>query len=288
VLRVETDHAHAELVGDPDRPRLWTLLLDGTAQSQVDLDDPTNLEFEYLRRIGHVIDLLAPPPPAALRVLHLGGGAWALPRYVAATRPGSAQRVVELDAALVELVSAQLPAEGLGITVEVTDARAGIERAAPASADVVVLDVFAGPRIPSHVLTVEFLRVAARVLAPAGVYVANLADTAPLAFTRGQLAAFAETFTHIALAAAPKILDGPRFGNLLLLGSDAPLPAAALARRLAGDPFRARLLDDTATRRLATGAPVPTDATAQPSPLPPPGLFGRPADGSGPGGSPGG
>ena len=40
VIRAEIGHGTAELVGDPDRPHVWTLLVDGTAQSHVDLDDP--------------------------------------------------------------------------------------------------------------------------------------------------------------------------------------------------------------------------------------------------------
>src|SRR5689334_21406230 len=123
VVRAEVDHGRAELVGDPDRPAGWTLLVDGTAQSHVDLDDPMHLEFEYVRRLGHLVDLLA-PPGRALRALHLGGGAWTLPRYPATTRPGSAQRVVEIDGALVDLVGSRPPADRLGIDVVVADARA--------------------------------------------------------------------------------------------------------------------------------------------------------------------
>ena len=63
--------------------------------------DPGYLEFEYVRRIGHVADL-AFPPGEPLRVLHLGGGALTLPRYLAHTRPGSRQLVAELDDALTE------------------------------------------------------------------------------------------------------------------------------------------------------------------------------------------
>src|SRR5436309_4208111 len=92
VIRAQVEYGYAELVGDPDRPQGWTLLLDGTAQSHVDLDDPTHLEFEYVRRLAHVADLAA-APTAPLRVLHLGGGAWTLARYVAATRPASPQWV---------------------------------------------------------------------------------------------------------------------------------------------------------------------------------------------------
>ncbi len=72
-----------ELLADPDRPQAWTLLVGSTPQSYVDLDDPRYLDFEYMQRLGHVVDLAA-PEGAPLRVLHLGGGALSLARYVAA------------------------------------------------------------------------------------------------------------------------------------------------------------------------------------------------------------
>lgn len=275
VLRTEVDHGHAELVGDPDRPQGWTLLLDGTAQSYVDLDDPTHLEFEYIRRLGHLVDLVA-PPATPLSVLHLGGGAWTLARYVAVTRPGSPQHVVELDGGLADLVGSRLPADGMGIDVTVAaDARAALARIPPASVDLLVLDVFAGARIPSHLTSVEFVHAARGVLPAGGVYAANVADSATLDFARGQLAAVAGVFTEVAVVAAPDILHGRRFGNLVLLGCDAALPVADLTRAVAADPFPARMLDDPDARRLAGGAAAPTDATAAPSPVPPPGFFGR-------------
>ena len=87
------------------------LLVDGTPQSHVDLDDPEHLEFEYVRRIGHVLDLAA-WDRAHLRRRDLGGGALTLPRYVAVTRPGSQQRVVEIDQPLTDLVRATSPCHG--------------------------------------------------------------------------------------------------------------------------------------------------------------------------------
>ena len=91
-----------------DRPRAWTLRVDGIPQSHVDLDDPLYLEFEYMRRLGHLVDLAA-PVGQPLRVLHLGGGGLTLARYVAASRPGSSQLAVESDGALVGLVRRLLP-----------------------------------------------------------------------------------------------------------------------------------------------------------------------------------
>ena len=78
-----------ELLGDLDRPRAWMLLTGGVPQSHVDLDDPRHLELEYMRRLGHLVDLAA-PAGTPLRVLHLGGGGLTLARYVAATRATSA------------------------------------------------------------------------------------------------------------------------------------------------------------------------------------------------------
>jgi SAM-dependent methyltransferase len=285
VVRVEVGHGSAELVADADRPSAWTLLIDGTAQSHVDLADPTHLEFEYVRRTGHLLDALDPAPPAPLRVLHLGGGAWTLPRYVAATRPGSAQRVVELDGALVDLVRARLPADGLGLDVHVADARAGLTEVPPGSCDVVLLDVYAGARIPAHLTSVEFLQQVAPVLRPGGCYAANLADgtgartlaprRTPLDFARGQAATAAAVFPEVAVVAAPDVLHGRRFGNVVLVaggGDGHELPLDEVARRVAADPFPARVEPGEA---FAATAAVVTDRTAVPSPRPPRGLFGQ-------------
>jgi SAM-dependent methyltransferase len=275
VVDAEVDFGYAQLLGDPDRPQGWTLLLDGTAQSHVDLDDPTHLEFEYVRRLGHVVDLMA-PQAAPQRVLHLGGGAWTLARYVATTRPRSTQQVIEVDAALVDLVGSRLPADGLGIDVVVGDARAALTRAVPGSVDLLVLDVFAGARTPAHLTSTQFLESAAAALAPGGVYAANVADGGELRFARGQVAAAVARFTEVALLASPDVLHGRRFGNLVLIGSAAELPVDGLLRRAAGDPFPATVLTGEAIRRFAADAYPPSDRAATPSPLPPPGFFGRP------------
>jgi spermidine synthase len=275
VLRAEVDHGVAELVGDPDRPQGWTLLVDGTAQSHVDLDDPTHLEFEYIRRLGHVVDVIA-PAGLPLRAVHLGGGAWTLARYLASTRPGSEQRVVELDGALVDLVGSRLPADGLGIDVTVGDARAALSRIPTCSLDLLVLDAFSGSRTPAHLTSVEFVAAAAGVLRSGGMYAANVADGGRLDFARAQVAAATTVLAEVALIVAPDVLHGRRFGNLVLLGSDQELPVEPLTRRTAGDPFPARMLVGAEITRFVQDAVGPLDRLATPSPMPPPGFFGRP------------
>jgi SAM-dependent methyltransferase len=269
-----------ELLADPDRPRAWTLLVGSTPQSYVDLDDPEYLEFEYVRRIGHVLDLAA-PAGTPLRVLHLGGGALSLARYVAATRPGSAQLAVDDDADLVELVRERLPLRRRGqraagrIRIRVGDARDALGRLPHACFDVVIVDVFAGARTPAHLLSVEFTALARRVLTPDGLFTANVGDGAPLAHTRGRVATTRAVFRHACLIADAAVLRGRRFGNLVLTAADVGLPVEELTRRLAADPFPARLLHDDELFRFTAGAHRITDARAALSPLPPPDVFAR-------------
>ncbi|HEX5569395.1 MAG TPA: fused MFS/spermidine synthase, partial [Streptomyces sp.] len=193
------DGGLAELMPDPDRPRAWTLLLDGAPQSHVDLDDPAYLDFGYQRRIGHLADLAA-PPGRPLRAVHLGGGAFTLARYVAATRPRSTQQVMEVDAALVRLVRRELPLEsGWRIRVRDADARAGLAKVPEGWADLVIADVFSGTRTPAHLTSTEFLREVRRALRPGGLYAANLADGPPLAHLRAQIATAAVVFPRLCL-----------------------------------------------------------------------------------------
>ncbi|WP_433449001.1 spermidine synthase [Streptomyces sp. CA-142005] len=269
-----TDHGTAKLMPDVDRARAWLLTVDGAPQSYVDLDEPAYLEFEYARRLGYVLDVVA-EAGRPLDVLHLGGGALTLPRYVAATRPGSRQDVVEADRGLLELVAEYVPLPaGSGVAVHAADARAWLEAAPDDHADVLIADVFGGSRVPAHLTTLAYAREAERVLRPDGVYLANLADAAPFGFLRSQLATFATVFEELVLIAEPAVLRGRRFGNAVLVAAHRPVDTAALARRTAADAFPARVEHGAAVREFTGSARPVEDADAVPSPEPPDGAFG--------------
>ncbi|MFJ1736283.1 spermidine synthase [Streptomyces sp. NPDC088254] len=267
------DGGQARLVADRDRARAWTLLIDGAPQSHVDLDDPTYLSFEYQRRLGHVLDLAA-PPGKPLHVVHLGGGAFTLARYVAASRPRSTQQVVERDARLVQLVRRELPLDpGARIRVRSADAREGLGKVPDGWADVVMADVFSGARTPAHLTSGEFLDGVRRALKPGGLYAANVADGPPLAHLRGQIATAAARFRELALVADPAVLRGRRFGNAVLVACDLPLPVAELTRRAASDPHPGRVEHGRQLLDFTGGAAPVTDASAVASPAPPPSVF---------------
>ncbi|MBO0804053.1 MAG: fused MFS/spermidine synthase [Nocardiopsaceae bacterium] len=265
----ETLSGQAELVPDLSRSGSWLLFANGVPQSQVDLEDPGYLEFEYVRRIGHVIDL-AFGEGEPLRALHLGGGALTLPRYVAHTRPGSSQLVAEIDAPLTELVREHLPLPRVPkagrIRVRADDARAVLESVPAASYDLVVSDVFAGARTPFHLTTAECAMAAARALRPGGVYVANVADGPPQKEIRSAVATIRSVWkglANICMIAEPGVIRGRRLGNFVLVASARPLPLGGLRRRAAGDPFPARVVYGAELARFTGTAPVITD-TAEP------------------------
>ncbi|GAA1787214.1 spermidine synthase [Agromyces lapidis] len=266
----------AHLEESRQTPGSWTLYVDGTPQSHVELENPEWLGFEYVRRIGHAADLVR-AEGEAITAVHLGGGALTLPRYVIATRPGSRQQVVELESELVDLVREHLPLpRGAQLRIRHGDARevvAKLPGGLDGAVDLAIVDIFSGARTPAHVTSVEFYGLIAPRLAPGGIVAVNVADGAGLAFARSQAATLAHVFAHVAIAADASMLKGRRFGNVVMYASNAPLPFDEMPRRLASDPAPAKLVDGDELRRFIAGAPIVTDATAVPSPPPARSIF---------------
>jgi spermidine synthase len=246
------------------------LVVDGTPQSYVDLDDPLHLEFEYVQLLADVIDGVA-TPGAPLSVVHLGGGGCTLARWVAVTRPGSTQVVIEADEPLAEVVRQQLGTQGFRLRVG--DGREALRHLKPGTSDVIVTDVFNGARMPAHLATLELLQEVKAVLKPAGVYLVNVADTGVLPFARSQAAGLTEVFAHVIALADPGVLRGRRFGNVVLAGSDSPFAIDELRHVTTRSIGRARVEDGRSFARKARPA---TDASPPEPPTPPRAVFGRP------------
>ena len=250
-----------EIVVDRARPTGRTLLAAGVEQSYVDVADPRHLHFEYVRRMAAVVELAA-PPGRPLTALHLGGGALTLPRWLAATRPGSPQRVIERDPSVVELVRRELPPTPAEVAVEVGDARDAVTHAPSGAYELVLADVYRAARMPPQVASVEFVTEVARVLRPDGVYLVNVTDLPPLVFSRTQVATLRAVFADVCLVADRRMLRGRRYGNLVLAAAHHPdrLPVRRLAARVARDPVPGGVLHGAELDAFVAGARPATDA----------------------------
>ncbi|NNF53425.1 MAG: spermidine synthase [Acidimicrobiales bacterium] len=216
----ESAYACGRVVTDPDNPNLRFLVLDTLRHGAVDLEDPTHLEFRYINIIGDVIDTL---PPGPVDALHLGGGAFSIPRYINATRPGSTHLVLEIDPLLVDVGREQLGlVTGPDLEVRTGDARLALADLPTDGYDLVVGDAFGGLSVPWHLTTTEVIAELDRVLRPGGVYVMNIIDGDRNRFAEAELATFAEHFDFRA-AVVPN--DWPRKtpANQILIASDHPI-----------------------------------------------------------------
>lgn len=259
------------LIRDLAYPRAYTLRMGFTDQSYVDLDDPLRLEFDYVQRIADAVDAHA-EPGRRLRVVHVGGAAMTLPRYVAATRPTSAQIVFEPDAELTAFVREHLPLDKRsGIKVRADDGRSGIAGLRDEFADLIIVDAFVGARVPAALGTTEFFADAARTLVPDGTLMINLTDRAPLGYARRVLAGVRANFTDTVFVAESSTLKGRRFGNILIMGSRSGLPVGRLAERAGSAAFPYRVLHGDRLDQLLGNARPFTDADAEESPPPPDG-----------------
>ncbi|MFI5505313.1 spermidine synthase [Corynebacterium kutscheri] len=253
-----TTTGEVELRPDSFQSGAWEILVNGVPSSHIAVD-PLDLHYEYMRWIAAAIRYFVDShlDPQQLRITHLGGGACSIARYLVATYPRSRNTVVELDGELARLVRLwfDLP-RSPQLKIRQGDARDISNKFLAHSRDIIIRDVFAGSTTPLSVSTVEFFRTAATALAPNGLYIANCGDRSNLANARAELAGMSEAFAHIACIASPSMLKGRHSGNIILLGSQLPLPEqpAQLTKLLLADRVPAHYKNELWTRKFFTGS----------------------------------
>ncbi|MGI9062668.1 MAG: fused MFS/spermidine synthase [Pseudonocardiaceae bacterium] len=259
---VDTTYFCARVETDPLRPAGRVLVLDDLRHSYVDLADPTHLELGYTRRLVDTIDT-AFPDGEPLDAVHIGGGGFTMPRFLAATRPGSASTVLELDPGVVEIGRRKLAVDDIpGVDIRVGDARTSLQALPDDSADLVVGDAFGSRSVPWHLATREFLVEVARVLRPGGVYLLNVIDYDPLDFLAAETATAAAVFDEVGLLVSPGHFEDGEGGNAVLAATDAGLAWSGPERRAAAAGEDVTVLDPAAAAGFAAGAPVLTDSYA--------------------------
>jgi MFS family permease len=219
----ESEYHCLDIEKDPKQPAGYNLLLDGTHNSYVDLDDPTKLEYAYTRWIAQPIDALF-PAGQPLDAVFVGGGGFTLPRWLLATRPGSSAQVLEVDGDVVDLVEDRLGLrQSPDLKATVGDARITMLDVPSDSADVVVGDAFSGYTVPWHLTTEEWIEEVKRVLKPDGLYAVNLIDFQPLDFIRAEAATLLDSFRFVRFTTYLDEDGGPYGANVVVFASDRPM-----------------------------------------------------------------
>lgn len=249
---LNTTGQHASIEPDAFTAGSYVLSIGGAEQSHVNLDRPAEIFYEYLRRIGHLVDLAA-APAAPVTALHLGAGALTLARYIQATRPGSVQYGVELERELLDFVLGHLPLpQGTDLHTIIGDARDAVAGLDPGVRfDVVILDIFSGPEAPAHLACTEFYREVRERLGPEGVLIVNVGDEPALTLVRSQVTALRSAMADVAAVAEAGMFDGRYPGNIVLAGTQGSWPNAWSAELTARGPHPARVLAGVDLDQLA-------------------------------------
>lgn len=268
--RILTSGQKAELIADRFVADSVELVIDGTPQSHLNLQDPANVFFEYVQRIANFLDILK-TPGAPVTALHLGGGAFTLPRYIEATRPGSRQQIIELDETLIAFVREFLPLpKRASMRVRQGDARAklrSLPKGLHGAVDAVIVDVFSGATVPAHLTSQEFYRELKQFLHAESIVLINIADGPGLHFTRKQVATVQSIFEDVHVTAHAQVLNGKLFGNIIIVAGS--LQREQLQRAAAAGPHPAKTLSGNEIKRFIAGAKPVVDEGAKPSPKPP-------------------
>ena len=228
---------------DPLRPSGRLLRQDGMDASYVDLADPCHLEFDYMRWMRIVLRAAR-----ARRVLHIGGGACALARALAAedldrAQPGR-QEVCEVDPEVLAFAREHFGLRRApGLRVRCAEGRAALARQPDSSWDAVVIDAFVAAAVPRQLITVEAMAEVARV---ARLALLNVLDDRSARRVRTIASSLAAAYRYVWTL-------GSRAGNTIVVGSAADLDLDRIAARAAADASPARLTPPAEMARMIGG-----------------------------------
>lgn len=252
VGRYAIDTGVADLTREPGPPAHWLVQVNGVPSSAICPTDPSWLGFEYQQVMAAVLEVAR--PGEALRVVHVGAAACALPWALHLSHPGSRQLAVDLDARLLELARQwfDLP-RAPHLRLRAGEGRAVLATRPAASTDVVIRDAFDGAITPVALRTTGMCAEVERILAPGGLYLANIADRPPLALVKDEILTAATVFTHVAVIAETQVLRGRRYGNLILVAGHEPVDVTGLVPALSRTGLALRVVHRDQLADLARG-----------------------------------
>ena len=203
----------------------WTLVIDGFYHSNLDLDGEPRLNFDYAKRVVALTDHFF-TPRSPISILHLGGGALSIPRYLEETRPKSRQVVIEIEKDVVAFAEELFPLPtDTDIEVIYADASSPSDAIADSlvkSFDLIVCDVYLGSVAQGKEATISFFNSLKDLLSPNGVLVINAVDAleTQVKFAQENFLLAKEVFDGVALVADVEDLHESRKTNLLIVAGD--------------------------------------------------------------------
>ena len=105
VYELESQYSYIAVREEYNQPNMRSLHLDQLKHSEVDLDNPLSLIYEYEWVYSAVLDSHT-PPGRPIRAFVIGGGGFAFPRYLELSRPGSHIEAAEIDPEVTEAAHA--------------------------------------------------------------------------------------------------------------------------------------------------------------------------------------
>jgi spermidine synthase len=194
-------------------------------QSSMVLGNPTALDLQYTQSM--IAGLALHPAPKDVLLVGLGGGS--LPKFIQKQFPDTRLDIVEIDPDIVKVCQEWFEFKPAKTTrVIVMDGRMYMKRAPDtAKYDVIMLDAYAGDRIPFHMTTKEFVDLVKARLKPGGIVVTNLWEKSINKFYTSEVKTYQEAFAQTCLCKCNLS------GNIILFGTqdDKPVVKEEWAKR---------------------------------------------------------
>ena len=235
VARTRSGVARVKTVRDASGAEVRVLVQGGVYQSASYVGDRwAEPVFAYYRAFDDVFEaedaMRANDHHGIDRMLMLGGGGFAYPKFALTAHPDLQMDVVEYDAEVTRLARRWFyldeleKAAGDRLKVITAEARSylGVTSVGHRRYDVVVSDCFGGAEPVRELATVEALRLVKKSLNPGGVYAANIVssdDGADVSFLRNCTATALAVFEHAWVVPCTDEEFGGE-GNYLLMASD--------------------------------------------------------------------
>jgi len=174
----ETQYQTVAVAWDPQRG-VRTVVLDNLVHGFVLPDQPRMLLYPYIATYASAYEVLRDSLGRELESLHLGGGAYTLPRFIVDAFPDDPVIVAEIDPGVTEAnhVAARLERPP-PFELHHADARAVVRDLARSgrTVDAVFADAFTDYSIPFHLATVEFYLELDSILSDHGWALLNVID----------------------------------------------------------------------------------------------------------------